>query len=55
MRVGVYIDGFNLYYGGLAHLGSTAGWKWIDLRALASRYASWQGAHVERVIYCTAR
>jgi len=55
MRVGVYIDGFNLYYGGLAQLGSTTGWKWIDLRALASQYASWQGAHVERVIYCTAR
>jgi len=55
MRVGVYIDGFNLYYGGLAHLGSSAGWKWIDLRALAARYASWPGASVDRVVYCTAR
>ncbi|RXZ71897.1 NYN domain-containing protein [Agromyces albus] len=55
MRVGVYIDGFNLYYGGLGHLGSSPGWKWIDLRALASRYASWQGAQVDRVVYCTAR
>jgi hypothetical protein len=55
MRVGVYIDGFNLYYGGLAQLGNVAGWKWIDLRALASRYASWHGAAVHRVVYCTAR
>lgn len=55
MRVGVYVDGFNLYYGGLAHLGSVSGWKWIDLRAFAARYASWQGATVDRVIYCTAR
>lgn len=55
MRVGVYVDGFNLYYGGLAHLGSVSGWKWIDLRAFAARYTSWQGATVDRVIYCTAR
>ncbi len=55
MRVGVYVDGFNLYYGGHAQLGGRAGWKWIDLRALATRYASWQGATVERVVYCTAR
>lgn len=55
MRIGVYIDGFNLYYGGLGHLGSTPGWKWIDLRALATRFATWQSASVGRVVYCTAR
>lgn len=55
MQVGIYIDGFNLYYGGLAHFGNAQGWKWIDLRALASRYAVWQGAEVHRVVYCTAR
>jgi uncharacterized LabA/DUF88 family protein len=55
MRVGVYIDGFNLYYGCLSQLGNVPGWKWIDLRALASRYASWHGAVVQRVVYCTAR
>lgn len=55
MRVGVYIDGFNLYYGALRHLGSRPGWKWIDLRAFASRYTLWKEASVERVVYCTAR
>ena len=55
MRVGFYVDGFNLYYGASAQLGSTPGWRWLDLRALAERYASWKGAVVHRVVYCTAR
>ncbi|WP_349319080.1 NYN domain-containing protein [Mycolicibacterium canariasense] len=60
MRVGVYIDGFNLYYGGKFLCGSgTAGWRWLDLRALATRLISnqsaWTGATVERIVYCTAR
>lgn len=57
MRVGVYVDGFNLYYGGLRSVGKNgaSGWKWLDLRALATKYAHWGGAHVQRVVYCTAR
>lgn len=55
MRIGAYIDGFNLYYGGKSHFPSSAGWKWLDLRALVSRYTGWHGSHVERVVYCTAR
>lgn len=55
MRIGAYIDGFNLYYGGRSHFAGRAGWKWLDLRALASRYSGWRGSHVERVVYCTAR
>lgn len=55
MRVGVYVDGFNLYYGGKSQLGSAAGWKWIDLRRLAARYATWHDAQIHRVVYCTAR
>lgn len=55
MRVGFYVDGFNLYYGAVAQLGSVPGWKWLDLRALARRYASWGDAVVDRVVYCTAR
>lgn len=58
MRVGAYVDGFNLYYGGRSLCGrGTAGWRWIDLRALATGFAStyWHGATVERVVYCTAR
>lgn len=36
MRVGVYIDGYNLYYGGKAQCGNGAhSWKWIDPRKLA--------------------
>jgi hypothetical protein len=36
MRVGVYVDGYNLYYGGRALSGrGTAGWRWLDIRALA--------------------
>ena len=32
MKVGVYIDGLNLYYGGRATVGRSApGWRWLDL------------------------
>jgi hypothetical protein len=60
MRIGVYIDGFNLYYGARGLCGrGTPGWRWIDLRALATdlvgRRTSWEGAQVERIVYCTAR
>jgi hypothetical protein len=60
MRVGVYIDGFNLYYGGRELCGrSTSGWRWLDVRALAEdlsrRAAGWSKPRVERVVYCTAR
>lgn len=60
MRVGVYIDGFNLYYGGKFLCGpGTSGWRWLDLRALPSsligNHAPWTGVVVERIVYCTAR
>jgi hypothetical protein len=55
MRVGVYVDAFNLYYGLKKRLGSQRGWKWIDIRALASLYALWPESQVDRVVYCTAR
>ena len=60
MRVGVHVDGFNLYYGGRGLCGrGTPGWRWLDLRALAAdlarRRANWPGAQVGRVVYCTAR
>ena len=56
MRVGVYIDGFNLYYGarGLCGQGA-AGWRWIDLRGLANQLAKWKACSVSRIVYCTAR
>ena len=62
MDVGFYIDGFNLYYGGRSYFGSRAGWRWLDLRALATTIVGaiaqrpeWSGATLTRVVYCTAR
>lgn len=60
MRVGVYIDGYNLYYGGRGLCGrSTPGWGWLDPKALASdliaAHSRWQGPIIETVTYCTAR
>lgn len=60
MRVGVYIDGYNLYYGARAQCGrGTAGWRWLDVRAmvhdLVAAQRGWAGAALDRVVYCTAR
>lgn len=59
MRVGVYVDAFNLYYGGRSLCGRGApGWRWLDIRSLAtdlaSRRRNWAGATIDRVTYCTA-
>ena len=60
MNVGVYVDGFNLYYGARSICGrSTPGWRWLDIRALSTSLlpSSWikSGASISRVVYCTAR
>ncbi|HEY4455395.1 MAG TPA: hypothetical protein VGN81_13870 [Pseudonocardiaceae bacterium] len=60
MRVGVYIDGYNLYYAGRGWFGrGTTGWKWLSPRSLATTLMSernnWNGAHIHRVVYCSAR
>jgi hypothetical protein len=55
VRVGAYIDGFNLYYGGRSLAGrGTPGWRWLDVRKLVSAHLYWPGATLERVVYCTA-
>ncbi len=58
MRVGVYVDAFNVYYGARSHCGrGTAGWRWLDLAAVAMSLINphvWRGAVLERLIYCTA-
>lgn len=60
MRVGVYVDGFNLYYGGRKCCGrGIAGWRWLDIRRLSAtlvgeRARWWSGAVIDRVVYCTA-
>ncbi len=60
MRVGVYVDGFNLYYGARTMCGqSTPGWRWLDLRGMVTdvidQRAGWKGKHEVAVTYCTAR
>lgn len=56
MKVGVYVDAYNLYYGMRGHCGrGTAGWRWLDVRALATSLCGWQRAYIHRVVYCTAR
>jgi uncharacterized LabA/DUF88 family protein len=59
MRVGVYVDGYNLYYGGRHLASEPTGWKWLDVRALLSTVVgaqrSWPEAAIARVVYCTAR
>lgn len=43
MRVGVYVDGFNLYYGAKQQCGSSARqWKWIHIRTLVDSVLSQQ-------------
>jgi hypothetical protein len=60
MRVGVYVDGYNLYYGGRHQFGrGVTGWKWLSPRMLAETVVgerrNWTGARIDRVVYCTAR
>jgi hypothetical protein len=60
MRIGVYVDGFNLYYGARGICGKgISGWRWLDPRGLAKRliqtHSSWGDEHTLIVTYCTAR
>jgi uncharacterized LabA/DUF88 family protein len=60
MRVGVYVDGYNLYYGARSCCGrSSQGWRWLDVRGVVESVirtqGAWSGATIERVVYCTAR
>jgi hypothetical protein len=57
VNVHVYVDGFNLYRGGREIAGAQPGWKWLDIRSLASGLAAaeWgNDAVIGRVVYCTA-
>ncbi|MDO5534470.1 MAG: NYN domain-containing protein [Propionibacteriaceae bacterium] len=60
MKVGVYVDGYNLYYGGRGICGrGLPGWRWLDVRALAERVigseSGWSGPFDLHVVFCTAR
>jgi len=59
MRIGVYVDGYNLYYGGRSQPTTGRSWKWLDVRALVEsvirRRSEWSDWSVDRIIFCTAR
>lgn len=58
MRVGIYVDAFNVYYGGRDLCGrGAAGWRWLDLASLSHSLLDarlWPGAAPHRLVYCTA-
>jgi uncharacterized LabA/DUF88 family protein len=57
-RVGIYVDAFNLYYGGRALCGrGIPGWRWLDVASLALDLINprvWPDPALERLVYCTA-
>lgn len=57
-HLGVYVDGFNLYYGARELCGRTnVGWKWLDLEALVNNVlesGDWYTGKIDRIVYCTA-
>ncbi len=57
LRIGVYIDGYNLYYGGNRLVGDGR-WKWLDVRALVAAhipsFEPWDNAVIKRLVYFTA-
>jgi hypothetical protein len=59
VKIGVYVDAYNLYYGGRAQCGrGQPGWRWLDVRALVTDVVAqteWQGPAITRIVYCTAR
>jgi hypothetical protein len=58
MRIGAYVDAFNVYYGARSLCGrGTPGWRWLDLEGLALGLINprvWPGARLTRIVYCTA-
>ncbi|MBA2308296.1 MAG: NYN domain-containing protein [Pseudonocardiales bacterium] len=58
MRVGVYVDAFNVYYGGRALCGrGTPGWRWLDLTGLTVSLIDqrlWSNSRLVKIVYCTA-
>jgi uncharacterized LabA/DUF88 family protein len=59
VRVGAYVDAYNLYYGMRAHCGrGTPGWRWLDVRGLLTTLIgeriNWDSVLLSRIVYCTA-
>jgi hypothetical protein len=60
MRVGAFVDGFNVYFGARRMCGKgTRGWRWLDLKGLVgdlvAAHSGWAGPFELAVTYCTAR
>lgn len=71
LSVGVYFDGFNVYYGRKKQFGpGSAGWKWYSPRTLANNALQdflegphstpdvksiWAGSFLNHVVFCTAK
>lgn len=58
MRVGIYVDGYNLYYGMKSQfVGVSQGWKWLDITALVLNKMSFLAQanyEITRKVFCTA-
>lgn len=59
IRVGVYVDGYNLYYAGISHCGkSEPGWRWLDVGLLAEneirKRENWSNFEITRIVYFSA-
>jgi len=55
MKVGIYVDGYNLYYGGRGICGrGLDGWRWLDLRSMLSSivtaHSGWYGPFQVHVV-----
>jgi len=58
MRIGAYIDGYNLYYGARRICGrGTPGWRWLDIKAMVTTAvmvnSGWVGPYSVDITYCT--
>lgn len=57
LRVGVYIDAFNLYYGARENCGrGEPGWRWLNIEELTEKVAAqhWVNFKIQKLVYCTA-
>ncbi len=60
MRVGIYVDAFNVYYGGRAlanHQQDPDSWKWFNLAGFAMSQVDaglWPNASIANLSYCSA-
>lgn len=59
LRVGLYVDAYNLYYGARDLCGrGQPGWRWLDFPSMVSDLMGqpwrWPGSTLHRVVYCTA-